>query len=190
MQPCRRLKPSRRELLAAESRKRPRRSRSLSRSLSPAVRRKIPEKFVSTFHSRPSFLRGRTLSCRGRHLADDRRGSAGAFRSLPPSPAMRPVIAEITRWKSIGDALAPTDRATLPLASRDISFSKRGSDPTVRPPVSRQGRRGACVSYGTFPEIAGKAHCCSGAPPLPPRLYHRRSLGSGRGAGGGGGCCP
>lgn len=34
-------------------------------------------------------------------------GSAGAFRSLPPSAATRPVIAEITRWKSIGDALAP-----------------------------------------------------------------------------------
>lgn len=64
------------------------------------------------------------------------------------------------------------------LASIDISYSIRGS---VQPPVSRQGRRGACVSYGTFPEIARKAHCCSGAPPLPPRLYQCRSPWSGRG---------
>lgn len=46
----------------------------------------------------------------------------------------------------------------------------------VRPPVSRQGRRrGACESYGTFPEIARKAHCCSDAPPLPPLLDQCRS---------------
>lgn len=69
--------------------------------ISLSLRRLIPHKSASTFHSRPSFLCRRTSSSRNRHLADDRRGSAGAVRSLPPSPAVR------TRWKSIGDALAP-----------------------------------------------------------------------------------
>lgn len=69
-----------------------------------------------------------------------------------------------TRWRQSG-------RSGSSLASVDISI--RGSvRPTVQPPVSQQGRRGPCGSYGTFPEIA---HCCSGAPPLPPRLDQRRS---------------
>lgn len=56
---------------------------------------------------------------------------------------------------------------------------------TVRPPVSRQGRRGACVSYRTLPETAREAHCCN-APPLPALLYQCRSpCGGGRGREGG-----
>lgn len=86
---------------------------SLDLSLPPSLSFSLPlsdekpQKFTSTFHSFPSFLCRRTFSFRDLHLSDDRRGSAGAVRSWPTSPARRPVIVEITRWKSIGDALAP-----------------------------------------------------------------------------------
>lgn len=56
-----------------------------------------------------------------------------------------------------------------------LTRSAGGWRRTVRPPVSRQGRSGACVSYGTLPETAREAHCCSAAPPLPELLYQCRS---------------
>ena len=42
-------------------------------------------------------------------------GGALLVRSggCPPSPAVHPVLAEVTRWESIGDALAPTDPSPL-----------------------------------------------------------------------------
>lgn len=112
---------------------------------------------MSTFQWLPSFLRRRTLSSCGRHLPDDRRGSAGAFRSLYPLRGYAPGDRgdhplEVHRGRAGADRLSEP-----PPASKDTSSSVGGSDPTVQPPVSRQGRRGACVSDGTFPEIAGKS---------------------------------
>lgn len=103
----------------------------------------------------------------------------------PPSPAIRPVIAEVTRWKPIGDALAPTYPSLLPADLYNCLIVRGGWRCLVQPPVSRQGRRGACVSYGTLPEtVPDSAHCCcrccyccccSAAPPLPALLYYCRS---------------
>jgi len=88
---------------------------------------KIPTKNASIFYSCISFLFRLTLSREqhleefaAKHLVVDRRGSPRALGLLPPSPAVRPVIAEVTLWKSIGDALAPTDPFLL---STDIFFS-------------------------------------------------------------------
>lgn len=89
--------------------------------IQPLSQKKNPTEIVTTFYSRISFLCRRTPSSSssrdrrlehftGKLLVEDRLGSSGAFHSLPPSPAIRPVIAEVTRLESIGDALALTDR--------------------------------------------------------------------------------
>lgn len=56
---------------------------------------------------------------------------------------MRPVLAEVTRWKSIGDALAPTDSSVL---STDTFYSKRENKKAYSPTtcLAAGAERGVC----------------------------------------------
>lgn len=128
---------------------------------------------MSTFYSRISFLRRRTPSRQqqleqlaGKHLVVDRRGSPRAFRLWPPSPAVRPVIAEVTRWKSIGDALAPTDPS--PLATDVFFFSypvrerpgMKACSPTTC--LTAGAERGVCILWNITGDSSRGAllQCC------------------------------
>lgn len=127
---------------------------------------------------------------------------SGCCPPLLFSPAVRPVIAEVTRWKSIGDALAPTDPSPSPIYIYMYNFffyiylsppySKRErSRMTAYSPttcLAAGAERGVCILWNITGDSSRSAllQCCpaptGAAVSMPITVWRRRrgALGSSR----------